>query len=72
MRNVQEEYCDLSALVGFALGIVVGAVAATVYHKINRPPTAQERVQEIAERSLEELNRMRREVLKRLDELRKR
>ncbi len=72
MRVVQEDYCDLAAVAGFALGLVVGVVAATVYHQIHRPPTPQERVQEIAERSLEELNRLRREVLKRLDDLRKR
>ncbi len=68
----QEDYCEVVGLVTFTLGLVIGAGLATLYHQLNRPPTPQERVQEIAERSLEEVNRLRKEVLKRLDELRRR
>lgn len=70
--RVQEEYCEAVVLAAFALGVVIGGAIATVYHQINRPPTPQERIQEIAERSLEEVNRLRKEVLKRLDELKRR
>ncbi len=70
--RVQEDYCEVVGLAAFALGLAIGAGLATLYHQLNRPPTPQERVQEIAERSLEEVNRLRKEVLKRLDELRRR
>ena len=68
----QEDYCELAVGAAFALGLALGAGLALLYHQLNRPPTPQERIQEIAERSLEEVGRLRKEVLKRLDELRRR
>jgi len=68
----QEDSCGFVVGAAFALGLALGAGLVALYHQLNRPPTPQERVQEIAERALEEVGRLRKEVMKRLDQLRRR